>query len=290
MSLFSAVPRSTLFLSDLDGTLLDRTASLPAEDAVRINRLTAEGVRISFATARTVRSVKTILSAVDFSHPGCAPVALMNGTMIRDMREGKYLAVEKIRPASVRALLAAMDGTGAEPFVYTCDTANPVDGDPLVTYYRRIGNGAMRRFRDERVNKYKKPFRVFGGPEELERGGEVVYFCVIGPEGLIRETAREAEQVPRVSLTAYPDAYEPWVWYLEIFPETASKRHAVEFLRSWTGADFVVAFGDNRNDIPMFEAADFAVAVSSASEEVKAEADAETDSVTEFIERLAGLA
>ena len=136
----------------------------------------------------------------------------------------------------------------------------------------------------------KKPFRVFGEPEELERGGEVVYFCVIGPEGLIRETAREAERVPGVSLTAYPDAYEPWVWYLEIFPETASKRHAVEFLRSWTGADFVVAFGDNRNDIPMFEAADFAVAVSSASEEVKAEADAETDSVTEFIERLAGLA
>ena len=193
-------------------------------------------------------------------------------------------------PGRERALLAAMDGTGAEPFVYTCDTGNPVDGDPLVTYYRRIGNGAMRRFRDERVNQYKKPFRVFGEPEELERGGEVVYFCVIGPEGLIRETAREAERVPGVSLTAYPDAYEPWVWYLEIFPETASKRHAVEFLRSWTGADFVVAFGDNRNDIPMFEAADFAVAVSSASEEVKAKADAETDSVTEFIERLAGLA
>ena len=277
--------RELLFLSDLDGTLLDRAASLPPADAERINRLTAEGVRISFATARTVRSVKTILSAVDFSHPGCAPVALMNGVMIRDMREGRYLAVEHIPRDSAAALLEAMDETGAEPFVYTCDPSCPVEGDPLLTSYRKIGNEAMRRFRDERVEKYGKPFRVFRSPKEL--AGEIVYFCVIGPQTLIRETALAAGEVPCVRLTYYPDAYLPGVWYLEIFSETASKGRAVEFLRRHTGAEAVVVFGDNRNDLPMFEAADFSVAVSTAADEVKSAADAVTDSVTEMIERIA---
>ena len=277
--------QSVLYLSDLDGTLLDRNAVLPPSDAARINRLTAEGVMFSFATARTVRSVSHILRDVDFTHPGAAPVALMNGTMIRDMREGRYLAVEKIPPDAVRRVMGAMDETGAEPFVYTVDPVRPVDGDPLLTSYRRLANDCMRRFRDERIEKYGKPFARFSRPEDLP--GETVYFCVLGDEALVRRTAAAADGIGGIRQTFYPDAYAEGVWYLEIFPETASKRRAVEFLRSYTGADRVVAFGDNRNDLPMFEAADFSVAVSSASEEVKAAADDVCRNVTEYVEAAA---
>ena len=272
---------TTLYLSDLDGTLLDASARLPSPDAERINRMTAEGVKISFATARTVRSVASILSAVDFSHPGCAPVALMNGTMIRDMKAGRYLAVERIPRDAVLRVFGALARTGAEPFVYTVDEAHPVKGDPLVTSYREIRNEAMRRFMDERVEKYGKPFLRFDSPAALP--GETVYFCVLGPEDLIRSSAEAAEGIPGIRLTYYRDAYQPEVWYLEIFPETASKKRAVSFLRAYTGADRVVAFGDNRNDLPMFEASDVSVAVSTAAEEVKAAADSVCENVTEFI-------
>ena len=183
--------QSVLYLSDLDGTLLDRNAVLPPSDAARINRLTAEGVMFSFATARTVRSVSHILRDVDFTHPGAAPVALMNGTMIRDMREGRYLAVEKIPPDAVRRVMGAMDETGAEPFVYTVDPVRPVEGDPLLTSYRRLANDCMRRFRDERIEKYGKPFARFSLPEDLP--GETVYFCVLGDEALVRRTAAAAD-------------------------------------------------------------------------------------------------
>ena len=278
----------TLYLSDLDGTLLDRSARLPPEDAARINRLTAASVRISFATARTVRSVSTILGAIDFSQPGSAPVALMNGAMIRDMRTGAYLAVEKIPAEAVRSVLMAADSVGAEPFVYTADPEHPVLGDPLVTSYRRIANDAMRRFRDERIEKYGKPFLRFSSAADLP--GETVYFCFLGNEALIRDTARAAEGIPGLKQTFYPDAYAPEVWYLELFAETASKRRAVEFLRSLVKADRVVVFGDNRNDLPMFEAADLAVAVSSAAEEIRAAADDVCENVPAYIAEDAGIA
>ena len=272
---------TVLYLSDLDGTLLDRDATLPAPDAEKINRMTAAGVKIAFATARTVRSVSAILGAVDFSLPGAAPAALMNGTMIRDMRLNRYVAVEKIPPLSARLILTALDETGAEPFVYTVNEAAPVQGDPLLTSYRTVINDAMRDFMEERIEKYGKPFLPFTSPAELP--GETVYFCVLGDEAMIRRAAEKTETVPGTRQTFYRDAYRPEVWYLEIFPETASKKKAVDFLRAWTGADRVAVFGDNRNDLPMFEAADLAVAVSSAREEVREAADDVCDSVTDWI-------
>lgn len=272
---------TVLYLSDLDGTLLDRDATLPAPDAEKINRMTAAGVKIAFATARTVRSVSAILGAVDFSLPGAAPAALMNGTMIRDMRTNRYVAVEKIPPLSARLILSALDEAGAEPFVYTVNEAAPVQGDPLLTSYRTVINDAMRDFMEERIEKYGKPFLPFTSPAELP--GETVYFCVLGDEAMIRRAAEKTETVPGTRQTFYRDAYRPEVWYLEIFPETASKKRAVEFLRAWTGADRVTAFGDNRNDLPMFEAADMAVAVSSARDEVKASADAVCENVPDWI-------
>ena len=276
----------TLYLSDLDGTLLRPDATLDPEDARRINLLTAAGVKITFATARTVRSVKTILAGIDFTNPGAAPVALMNGTMIRDMARGVYTAVEKIPAPAAEAVLRTLDRCGGEPFVYTVDPAHPVDGDPLLTSCRRLANGAMERFMEERIRKYGKPFLRFRDAGDLS--GEPVYFCVLDGEAAVRRMAAALEGTPGVRLTFYPDAYAPGVWYLEIFPETASKRHAVEFLRAYTGCGRVVAFGDNRNDLPMFEAADTAVAVENASAEVRAAADGVTSDVVGWIARRAG--
>ncbi|MBQ3707839.1 MAG: HAD hydrolase family protein [Clostridia bacterium] len=276
---------STLYLTDLDGTLLRPDATLSPDDARRINRLTAAGVRISFATARTVRSAAPILSAVDFTHPGCAPVALMNGTMLRDMARGVYVAVERFSQEAARAVLASLTAFG-EPFVYVCDPDAPVLGDPLTTWYRDLANDAMRRFRDERVSRWGKPFFRFRSADELP--GATVYFCQLGSEDPIRRADEALDGIPGIRRTAYPDAYEPGLWYLEVFPETASKRRAVEFLRAYTGCARVVAFGDNRNDLAMFEAADLAVAVTNAADEVRAMADAVTENVVAWIERDAG--
>jgi hypothetical protein len=52
-----------------------------------------------------------------------------------------------------------------------------------------------------------------------------------------------------------------------------SKAQAIQRLAKQLGADRVVAFGDNLNDIPMLKIADEAVAVENAFAEVKAIAD-----------------
>jgi len=275
--------KRTLFVSDLDGTLLTHDAKLPEGAAERINALTEKGVMITYATARTVRSVAFILEEINFSHEGAAPVALMNGVLVRDMKEGRYIRSAILERTAAEKVFAAIRASGAlEPFVYAVDESSPVDGDPLVTYYHGVANDAMRDFMDERIRRFGKPFIRITTLDEI--AGDIVYFAVIGDEDNIRRTAAEVGKIAGIRLTYYRDAYADDVWYLEIFDESASKKHALQFLRAYTGAERVVVFGDNYNDLPMFEEADAAVAVRNAVEDVKKAADFITGDVVEFIE------
>ena len=273
---------TVLYLSDLDGTLLSRDATLPSEDAARINRLTARGVLITYSTARTVRSVSRILSEIDFTNPGSAPVSLMNGTMIRSMAEGEYVFYRAIPADSAQKILEITERLGTDAFIYLRDPAHPVAGDTLITGYRRITNDFMRGFLAERTGRYSKPFFTYSDPGELT--GEAVYFCAMDTEERMRCLEGALSEVPGIRITVYPGKYTPGLWYLEISPREVSKAHAARFLRDFTGADLIVAFGDNLNDLPMFEAADIAVAAAGASDEVKAAADDVTEDVVGWIE------
>ena len=63
------------------------------------------------------------------------------------------------------------------------------------------------------------------------------------------------------------------LWWLEISSAEASKENAVAFLRKAYGYTKVVGFGDNYNDLPMFNACDVRVAVKNALDEIQAAAD-----------------
>jgi len=270
----------TLFVSDLDGTLLTPQATLRAGDADRINALTARGVQITFATARTIESAGKILADVRFAPDG-PPVSLMNGVLACDMASRHYVDSAKFSTECAGDVLRRMAESDSYPFIYAL-----TDGERLMTHYADIRNPAMQAFMDERKVRYGKPFRKIDNIMEVE--GDVIYFCIIAPEEDVLRAYHSVDSVPGIKRTYYEDSYAPGTWYLEIFDEKASKKHAVEFLRAYTGAERVICFGDNRNDLPMFEAADFAVAVPNAVQEAKDAADDIAENgVVDYIEQYA---
>jgi len=270
----------TLFVSDLDGTLLTPQATLRAGDADRINALTARGVQITFATARTIESAGKILADIRFA-PDAPPVSLMNGVLACDMASRHYVDSAKFSTECAGDVLRRMAESDSYPFIYAL-----TDGERLMTHYADIRNPAMQAFMDERKVRYGKPFRKIDNIMEVE--GDVIYFCIIAPEEDVLRAYHSVDSVPGIKRTYYEDSYAPGTWYLEIFDEKASKKHAVEFLRAYTGAERVICFGDNRNDLPMFEAADFAVAVPNAVQEAKDAADDIAENgVVDYIEQYA---
>ena len=57
--------------------------------------------------------------------------------------------------------------------------------------------------------------------------------------------------------------------YLEIYPSGTSKANAIERLAREINVDEIVSFGDNLNDIPMFEISHRCYATDNAVDEVK---------------------
>ena len=272
-----------LFLTDLDGTLLTPDATLDAEDARRINALTEKGVMISFATARTIQSVRHILADIRFPESS-PPISLMNGVFIRDMAHGAYLDCAAFSRDAAKDVLTGLCHRNLHPFVYTVNEAGE-----LMTYYREIPNSAMKSFMDERVTRYQKPFRRFTDLSEID--GTIVYFCLIAPMQDVSRAVRFLEdrlqhmETPDIRFTYYRDHYDESVWYLEIFDCRASKQHAVDYLRQYTRADRVICFGDNLNDLPMFEASDLRVAVKNAHPKlIEAADEIAVDGVVSWIE------
>ena len=273
-----------LFLTDLDGTLLRPDATLNPDDARRINALTEQGFLISYATARTIQSVGHILADIHFTESS-PPISLMNGVFIRDMAHGTYLDCAAFTKETAYDILSALSHRNMHPFVYTVN-----DVGALMTYYRELPNNAMKAFMDERVTRYKKPFRHYTDPSEID--GTIVYFCLIASMQEVSravqllETRLRYMEEPDIRFTYYRDHYDESIWYLEIFDRRASKQHAVDYLRRYTDADKIICFGDNLNDLPMFEASDLRVAVKNAHPNLIAQTDeVAVNGVVDWIEK-----
>ena len=85
----------------------------------------------------------------------------------------------------------------------------------------------------------------------------------------------------------YKDNYSD-LYFLEIISKTVSKASGALEVKEIVGADKMVAFGDNLNDIPLFEIADESYAVSNAEDKLKKIATGvigcnDDDSVAEYI-------
>ena len=269
-----------LYISDLDGTLLDKNATLPPEAARLLRLLDSKDVSITYATARTIQSVRHILADAPVRYP----VALMNGVVICDLAGGeKCISAAYFKEddfLAVRETLAECDVT---PFMYFL-----ADGK-LSTAYTEISNKYMENFMRERVEKYNKPFIRLADGEAYP--GKPIYFAAMDSEHKIRRANEECLKLRGIKTACYRDSYEPDFWYLEVFDESASKKNATEAIRRLTGAERVIAFGDNYNDVPMFESSDECYAVRTAPAAVISAADGVVGSADELgvIRKIAAL-
>ncbi len=253
----------TIYISDLDGTLLDGEATLPENAARGLRALADHGVNITYATARTIKSVKYILKDAPTEYP----IALMNGVLICSLADGAehYLSAAYLKNEDFDAVREALSLLDVTPFMYF------LDGDELTTAYTEITNDYMENFMAERVKKYNKPFVRLESGQKFP--GKPIYFAAMDTEEKIKAANEACLALGGVKTACYRDSYVKDVWYLEVFDRSASKKEATLEIKRLTGADRVVTFGDNFNDVPMFEAAHESYAVETAPEEVIAAAD-----------------
>ncbi len=252
----------TLYISDLDGTLLQPDVTLSNYTINTLNELMGQGMQFTVATARSIASVKHILKDLNLT----LPIVLMNGVCIYDLKKQEYLNVETLSRSSIYALMEVIEKNQLKGFVYT------IKDGTLATYYEDLNTKALHDFYQERVDLYRKRFTQVNKFSDLSEE-PIIYFSLVDHKEKLEPIFHQIQAIPDLNCTFYRDNYSPEFWFLETFSRTASKYHATKHLRTSLGAEKVICFGDNRNDLPMFEAADVGIAVGNAVEELKEKAD-----------------
>jgi len=147
----------------------------------------------------------------------------------------------------------------------------------------------MKEFVTERIERYKKQFIKAVDFTELPLDN-VIYMSFLDKYETLSSLTEILKQFKHIKFEFYRDIYHDDLWYFEIFSKNASKNTAVNFLREYLQAEHITVFGDNLNDIPMFNAANTKISVQNARKELKDIADIiidsnENDAVVQYLNK-----
>lgn len=263
---------STLYVSDLDGTLLNPDSRVSERSAAILNRLVDRGVMFTPATARTPATVQPLMSAVrqsvyrDAAGELCQlPAIVMTGAALWNRVDSRFEQCSLIDRDDAEAIHRVFVREELRPFVYCLS-----DNGFINVYHPAKMTSRENSFYQERRHLALKRFHLDQEPSRWDR---VVLFFAIGPVGLVEKTASQLNGLTRCAAAWYPDILLPQTGLIDLYAPGVSKAKAVRELAAKVGAERIVVFGDNLNDLPMMREADVAVAVDNALPEVKAEAD-----------------
>lgn len=274
--------KSTLYITDLDGTLLDSSAHLSDESRRLLNMAIDAGAMFTVATARTPATVDVLLNGVNMRQPGI----VLTGAAMWDFRHKHYINPVYIPADRVDKALEAFSLLGVTPFVYTLDSANEA-GILRVYFADARPMGANAKFISDRSHLTLKRFCIGAGLPATRRD-KVLLFFATGPKNQIQSIADIIRTTTDCALSCYDDIYNKDTTIIEVFANGVSKGRAVDQLRQITHADKAVVFGDNLNDLDMFNHAETAIAVDNALPAVRDAADViigsnTTDAVARYI-------
>lgn len=246
-----------LYVTDLDGTLLNKEDRINPKSIKIINDLIKRGMLFTYATARSLSSASIVTEGLSAD----IPVIVYNGAFILNPATGEVLEKEEFREKDRQDVRMAFDRYGCSPLVYSF-----IDGREKVSWILGTENEGIRRYLD--LRKGDKRLNPVSNRAELYQG-DMFYFTCIGEREELQPIFDIFSRDDRYRCTIQQELYRPEYW-CEIMPAKATKAEAIRKLKRLLNCDKVVSFGDAVNDIPMFEISDEAYAVENAVEELKA--------------------
>ena len=105
----------TLYITDLDGTLLRSDKTLSEYTVREINARIERGMLFSAASARSLMGIYMVpVEAIHFP----VPLVLMNGVLLYDLSGGRIFESFSMTSSLVGSILEICRGGGKEPFLY----------------------------------------------------------------------------------------------------------------------------------------------------------------------------
>jgi len=255
----------TLYVTDLDGTLLNKNDRINPKSIEIINSLVEKGMAFTYATARSLVSASVVTQGLSTN----IPVIAYNGAFIFQPATGEILSREHFSREEMTYASDLIRTYEISPLVYAF-----IDGVEKVSWNPARENDGVRRYLS--LRKGDRRLRPVENNAQLYEG-EIFYFTCIGTKEELMPLYEVISKNKQYRCTIQQELYRP-EYFCEIMPAGATKANAIRKLKEMRGCDKVISFGDAINDLPMFEISDACYAVENAVEELKAAADGVIDS------------
>ena len=265
----------TLYVSDLDGTLLGSNGELSQKSADIINSLIEKGMNFTVATARSASSAKLLLEKLNLK----IPAVMMNGVFLTDIKAKEHKYVCPMKKDTAERIIKAFQNGGRPPFVYSFKDGN------IECEYTALKTDYEREFAKVRKQLYYR----FDKVENYNIGdNNTVYINGMDDKEIIDAVIAGLNGIEGIKYSNYLDTYSGNKYFLEVYSEKAGKWNTIKKLKEMYGFEKIVAFGDNGNDVEMLKNADLAVAVGNAQPIAKSSADIiigsnDEDGVAQFL-------
>jgi 5-amino-6-(5-phospho-D-ribitylamino)uracil phosphatase len=271
-------------LSDLDGTLLRSNSTLSPFSKEVFTKAIGDGHVVSYATARSYTSSQTLVSAI----PWQFPIILYNGALIIDPLTQKTVGGAWLSHDITNAVISLGKSFDQVPFLFLLDENQHelVLHEPL----RRVGELG---FFDSRPNDRRFHEIPLLQINHLDKKVMIVTYIGVYEDLKPFYDTLKLRYGTDIYLHFTLDTYLEDQYFLEVSDPLANKGAATLKWAELVGClpKQVIVFGDNLNDLGMFEAGGKRFAVSNARPELQEKADSliasnDEDGVAYYIEGL----
>lgn len=237
---------------DIDGTAIpNRPGGVPSERLIKLIKRLQPNLKISAATGRIYSTAMPVIKKLGLMQP----CIIAGGTRIIDPKTDKILWKKDMSSYQVKLVV---DAVADHPYELYSDT---------------LFNGTLPR-------------------DVQDVSAESIIFIVDVPPSETEKIQQDLKSIPEI-VTHTVRSWTPGLFDIHVTHHEATKRHALEILLDIEKIhkSEVIAAGDSGNDIPLFEAAGYKIAMGNGSDELKQKADiiapnAEDDGLAGVLEQI----
>ena len=258
---------------DIDGTLLNNEARFTDRTLTTLRRCIHRGITVALVTGRRLRSSTEVARMIGRD----LPIVANDGAVVL-APDGTIIHSNTFDPDRALGIAEACLSAGHSVFLHRFTLEGPdvyyklyPGFTPAQTYIRMVGADAEALQQLPRALPFR-PLKIstMGDKDSLEA----------------LQARLELEDASTITFDMYAKTY-----WLQAVPPGCDKGAGLKILARHLqiAPRDIVAFGDNYNDLPMFEVAGTAVAMSNASDDIKAKADVialsnESDGVARYLD------
>lgn len=273
--------KDIFYITDLDMTLARNDKTISDITRKGIQKLYENNISFTIATARAYSTLKPIIGDINLH----LPIIEFNGGLISNFKTGEPFIINSLPTEFAREIWQIGIQRNVIPLVST------IVNNTKRLYYPKTKNKGINIFINNRRKVNDKRLRPLKSISKV-LGEKILSFTFIDTIDII-QTLYElliSKYKGELSMHFYENEYSPGWYWVTVHGKESTKGNAIKQIQKMYDLQHkeIVVFGDNVNDLTMFNIAQRKYAVSNAKEELQIHATGilgtnNDDSVIRFI-------